>query len=138
MIKGLVACGSGIATSTVAQQAVKKILADAGIEADISKGNITEIPVKQNTVDIIFTTSNYTQPTKVPVIKVFGLISGIGKDKIKDEIVAACPVHRPFSGAQPAVGSVCPSGFFRPPHLPASCPGAGGAGRVLAVRHSSR
>ena len=26
MIKGLVACGSGIATSTVAQQAVKKIL----------------------------------------------------------------------------------------------------------------
>ena len=68
MIKGLVACGSGIATSTVAQQAVKKILADAGIEADISKGNITEIPVKQNTVDIIFTTSNYTQPTKVPAI----------------------------------------------------------------------
>lgn len=65
-------------------------MADAGIEADISKGNITEIPVKQNTVDIIFTTSNYTQPTKVPVIKVFGLISGIGKDKIKDEIVAAC------------------------------------------------
>ena len=90
MIKGLVACGSGIATSTVAQQAVKKILADAGIEADISKGNITEIPVKQNTVDIIFTTSNYTQPTKVPEIKVFGLISGIGKDKIKDEIIAAC------------------------------------------------
>ena len=65
-------------------------MADAGIEADISKGNITEIPVKQNTVDIIFTTSNYTQPTKVPVIKVFGLISGIGKDKIKDEIIAAC------------------------------------------------
>ena len=47
MIKGLVACGSGIATSTVAQQAVKKILADAGIEADISKGNITEIPVNR-------------------------------------------------------------------------------------------
>ena len=90
MIKGLVACGSGIATSTVAQQAVKKILADAGIEAEISKGNLTEIPQRQNSVDIIFTTSNYNQPTKVPCIKVFGLISGIGKDKIKEEIIAAC------------------------------------------------
>ena len=78
MIKGLVACGSGIATSTVAQQAVKKILADAGIEADISKGNITEIPVKQNTVDIIFTTSNYTQPTKVPEVKPKTFITGTG------------------------------------------------------------
>lgn len=90
MIKGLVACGSGIATSTVAQQAVKKILAEAGFDADITKGNLTEIPVKQNMVDIIFTTSNYNEPTKVPVIKVFGLISGIGKDKIKEEIIAAC------------------------------------------------
>ena len=90
MIKGSVACGRGIATSTVAQQAVKKILAEAGFDADITKGNLTEIPVKQNMVDIIFTTSNYNEPTKVPVIKVFGLISGIGKDKIKEEIIAAC------------------------------------------------
>ena len=32
MIRGLVACGSGIATSTVAQEAVKKILTEAGFE----------------------------------------------------------------------------------------------------------
>lgn len=90
MIKGLVACGSGIATSTVAQEAVKKILAEGGFEATISKGNLTEIPAKENSVDIIFVTSNYTQPCKVPVIKVFGLISGIGKDKIKAQILEAC------------------------------------------------
>ena len=94
MIKGLVACGSGIATSTVAQQAVKKILADAGIEADISKGNITEIPVKQNTVDIIFTTSNYTQPTKVPVIKVFGLISGLVSSSVGLSAGADCSITK--------------------------------------------
>lgn len=90
MIKGFVACGSGIATSTVAQQAVKRILEEGGFDAEVGKGNITEIPVKQNSVDIIFTTSNYTQACKVPVIKVFGLISGIGKDKIKEQIITAC------------------------------------------------
>ena len=89
MIKGLVACGSGIATSTVAMEAVKKILAEGGYEATITKGNITEIPQRENSVDIIFVTSNYMQPCKVPVIKVFGLISGIGKDKIKEQILEA-------------------------------------------------
>nr|WP_231037547.1 PTS sugar transporter subunit IIB [Pectinatus frisingensis] len=86
----MVACGSGIATSTVAQEAIKKILAQAGIDAVLIKGNLTEIPQKQNGVDIIFVTSNYDQPVKVPVIKVFGLISGINRDKIKDQIIDVC------------------------------------------------
>lgn len=90
MIRGLVACGSGIATSTVAQEAVKKILLDAGFEINITKGNLTEIPQKQNGVDIIFVTSNYEQPVKVPLIKVFGLISGINKDKIAEQIIETC------------------------------------------------
>lgn len=34
-VKILVACGSGVATSTVAQEAVKKILADANIPVNI-------------------------------------------------------------------------------------------------------
>lgn len=90
MIKGLVACGSGIATSTVAQEAIKKIMAEAGIDATLSKGNLTEIPQKQNSVDIIFVTSNYDQSVNVPIIKVFGLISGINKEKIKEEIIETC------------------------------------------------
>jgi galactitol PTS system EIIB component len=90
MIKGLVACGSGIATSTVAQEAVKKILAEANIQATITKGSLTEIPVKQDAVDIIFVTSNYNEPTKKPLIKVFGLISGINKEGIKKKIIEIC------------------------------------------------
>ena len=35
-VKILVACGSGVATSTVAQEAVKKILADANIPGEYS------------------------------------------------------------------------------------------------------
>lgn len=90
MVKVLVACGSGIATSTVAQEAVKKILAEANIPATIYKSTISEVPQKQKDVDVVMVTSNYTKPLNIPIIKVFGLISGINKDKIKQEIISVC------------------------------------------------
>lgn len=90
MVKVLVACGSGIATSTVAQEAVKKILAEANIPATIFKSTISEVPQKQKDVDVVMVTSNYTKPLDIPIIKVFGLISGINKDKIKQEIISVC------------------------------------------------
>ncbi|MDO4169540.1 MAG: PTS sugar transporter subunit IIB [Lachnospiraceae bacterium] len=89
-IKILVACGSGVATSTVAQEAVKKILSEAKIPGKIVKGTISEIPMKQNDVDLILVTTNYRKPLKKPCISVFGLISGIGADKIKKNIIDEC------------------------------------------------
>lgn len=82
----LVACGSGVATSTVAQEAVKKICKEAGIPVKIVKSTMTEIPSKQDDVDVIMVTTNYRRPVTKPLIKVFGLISGIGEDEIKEEI----------------------------------------------------
>ncbi len=58
-VKILVACGSGVATSTVAQESVKKICKDAGIPIKVTKGTISEIPNKQNTVDVVMVTTNY-------------------------------------------------------------------------------
>ena len=43
-----------------------------------------------------------------------------------------------LAALSPLLGRYVHQVFSGPPHLPASCPGAGGAGRVLAVRHSSR
>ena len=42
-VKVLVACGSGIATSTVAQEKVKEILRDAKIPAKITKGTVGQL-----------------------------------------------------------------------------------------------
>ena len=89
-VKILVACGSGVATSTVAQVAVKKILADANIPGKILKGSMSEIPLKQNDVDLILTTTNYRKPLEKPCISVFGLISGINEGKIKQSIIDEC------------------------------------------------
>ncbi|MCD3065267.1 PTS galactitol transporter subunit IIB, partial [Salmonella enterica subsp. enterica serovar Enteritidis] len=52
-VKVLVACGSGIATSTVAQEKVREILRDAKIPAKITKGTVGQLPVLQDGVDVI-------------------------------------------------------------------------------------
>lgn len=78
-IKILVACGSGVATSTIAQEAVKEIAEKAGIKAKIVKGTIAEVPAKQKDVDLILTTANYRQPLEKPYMSVFGLVSGVGR-----------------------------------------------------------
>lgn len=78
-IKVLVACGSGVATSTIAQEAVKEIAAKAGIKIKIMKGTIAEVPAKQKDVDLVLTTANYRQPLDKPYMSVFGLVSGVNR-----------------------------------------------------------
>jgi len=89
-VKILVACGSGVATSTVAQEKVKDILDNYGIPYTISTGTSGEIENKQHDVDLILVTSKYNKEIEKPVISVFGLISGIGQDKIEKEIIDEC------------------------------------------------
>lgn len=75
----LVACGSGVATSTIAQEAVKKIAKEAGVSIRIVKATIAEVPSKQKDVDVVFTTANYRNPLEKPYLSVFGLVSGVNK-----------------------------------------------------------
>lgn len=75
----LVACGSGVATSTIAQEAVKQIAKKAGVDVKVLKATIAEIPEKQKNVDIVLTTANYRKPLEKPYMSVFGLISGVNK-----------------------------------------------------------
>lgn len=89
-VRILVACGSGVATSTVAQEAVKDICSRNNILVKIIKGTMSEIPSKQENVDIICVTTKYNNPVIKPCLSVFGLISGIGAEKIEDELVALC------------------------------------------------
>ena len=85
-VKVLVACGSGVATSTIAQEAVKEIAKAAGVPIQVMKGTIAEVPAKQETVDLILTTANYRKPLNKPHMSVFGLVSGIATDKVKAEL----------------------------------------------------
>jgi PTS system galactitol-specific IIB component len=89
-VKVLIACGSGIATSTVAQEKVKEILKEEKIHAKITKGTVGQVQYLQDDVDLILLTTKYNKPLNKPVISVFGLISGINEEQIKKEIIKTC------------------------------------------------
>ncbi|MBE6476774.1 MAG: PTS galactitol transporter subunit IIB [Propionibacteriaceae bacterium] len=89
-VKILIACGSGIATSTVAQEKVKKILAEANIPAKITKGTVSQIQSLANSVDVVMVTTKYPGTIDKPVVQVFGLISGINEDKVAQQVVDTC------------------------------------------------
>jgi PTS system galactitol-specific IIB component len=86
----LIACGSGIATSSVAAEAIKEVCATASIPIKIHKGQIQDISALEENVDVIMVTMNYRGKVSKPLIKVFGLISGINDEKVKSEIVSVC------------------------------------------------
>ncbi|MGM9631191.1 PTS sugar transporter subunit IIB [Butyricicoccus sp.] len=85
-VKVLVACGSGVATSTIAQEEVKRIAQEAGVPVRIMKGTIAEVPAKQADVDLVLTTANYRKPLDKPHMSVFGLVSGVGKAKVSAQL----------------------------------------------------
>lgn len=87
-LKVLVACGSGVATSTVAQEAVRNIAAEAGIPIEVHKSTITEVPARQHDVDIVLTTANYRNPLERPYLSVFPLISGVNRAGCEEKLVA--------------------------------------------------
>ena len=89
-VKILVACGSGVATSTVAQENVKDLLKEEGIPFEISTCTFSEIPSRQDNVDLILVTSKYNEALDKPLISVFGLISGINRKKIEEQIINEC------------------------------------------------
>lgn len=86
----LVACGSGVATSTVAQEKVRMILDNEKIPYSITTGTFNEIESRQSTVDLVLVTSKFNKSIDKPIISVFGLISGIGEDKVVENIIEEC------------------------------------------------
>lgn len=86
----IVACGSGVATSTVAVDAVKNILKSAGILAKINKCTLGELETKQQDYDLILTTANYKKKLNIPHMSVFGLVSGVNTDLVTDKLIQLC------------------------------------------------
>lgn len=87
-VKVMVACGSGVATSTIAKEKVEKLAAEAGIPVSIIKCTLAEVPARQQDVDLVLTTANYRKPLDKPYLSVFGLVSGVNEGKVKADVTA--------------------------------------------------
>ncbi len=88
-IKIFVACGSGIATSTVVQEKVKTLFKENNIQAEVSRGNLNQIPSQDGKVDLILVTSSYKKEINTPIIQVSNLLSGIKETEKNEEIIEA-------------------------------------------------
>lgn len=92
MKKILVACGSGIATSTVARNKLEEDLQDRGInmsQISMNQTSIPQIPSMVSEYDVIVTTARYKEDVGVPVINGLSFLTGIGEDAVVDKIVEA-------------------------------------------------
>lgn len=85
-IRAMVACGSGIATSTVAAGNIQEIFDELGVRVQLTKCSISDIPLNSEDMDIIFVTNNYRGEVPCPIINVTSFITGIRKDKTVEKI----------------------------------------------------
>ena len=89
MKKIIVACGSGIATSTVALSKIQTGLESKGKLKDIQfvQTSLSELPSLVEGATVIVTTAQGGDGFGVPVVSGLGLITGLGVDKVIDEII---------------------------------------------------
>ncbi|AOF48014.1 PTS galactitol transporter subunit IIB [Tetragenococcus halophilus] len=86
-IKVLVACGAGIATSTVVTQKVEELLKENGIKADVDQIKISQAAGKQDGADMLISTTVLPQEYDIPAIKAMSFLTGVGTEETEKEII---------------------------------------------------
>lgn len=85
----LVACGAGIATSTVVFNHIENLLKENGIEAELEQIKIAEAKSKQENADLLISTTILPTTYDIPSIVATSYISGIGKAKTDEKVIEA-------------------------------------------------
>lgn len=86
-LKVLVACGAGIATSTVVMKKVEDLFARNKIPVDIEQIKISEASGKQAGADMLISTTMLPKQYDIPAIQAMAFLTGIGTDKIEAKII---------------------------------------------------
>ena len=85
----IVSCGTGIATSTVVAIAIEEACKAAGIKVVTKQCKAAEIKNYIDAgADLIVTTTQMRFDPGIPVIKGLPFLTGIGKEKVMEEILA--------------------------------------------------
>ncbi|RBP70181.1 PTS system D-arabitol-specific IIB component (Gat family) [Alkalibaculum bacchi] len=85
----LVACGAGIATSTVVNDKITNLLKANGIDADIRQIKIQEAKGLEKEADLLISTTILPTTFEIPTIIATAYISGIGMEKLDQKILDA-------------------------------------------------
>ena len=84
----LVACGTGIATSTVVNNALQKIAKANNLSIDIIQCKMMEVPGYADRADLLITTTVVDKDKYTfPVVNGRPFLTGVGKAKAEKEIL---------------------------------------------------
>ncbi|AWK51665.1 PTS galactitol transporter subunit IIB [Clostridium beijerinckii] len=83
----LVACGTGIATSTVVCKKVEDLIKVNGINARIIQCKISEVGVYEDQADLLVTTTISSRNYKFPVVNAINYLTNINPGKIDQAII---------------------------------------------------
>ncbi|SFE11804.1 PTS system IIB component, Gat family [Lentibacillus persicus] len=83
----LVACGAGIATSTVVNSAIEEMAKEHKIDVDLKQIKIAEVSSYEDTADLLVTTAKTKKEFPFPVINAQSFLTGIGTDNTKQQIL---------------------------------------------------
>lgn len=86
-VRVLVACGAGIATSTVVLKKIEDLFKKNKIDAQITQIKIAEAASKQDQADLLITTTMLPTEYRIPAIKAMAFLTGIGQDKVEAQIL---------------------------------------------------
>lgn len=85
--KVLVACGAGIATSTVVNSAIEEMAKEHNLKIDIVQIKIAEVGAYVNTADLLVTTAMTKKEYPFPVINARAFLTGIGMEDTNKQIL---------------------------------------------------
>jgi len=85
----IVACGAGIATSTLVVDRVERLLAENNINADVRQVKIAEAKQLEDSSDLIVSTTILPTTYSIPAIVATAYISGINEEAIDAKILEA-------------------------------------------------
>lgn len=83
----LVACGAGIATSTVVNGAIEEMAKEHDIKVDLVQITIAEVESYVDTADLLVTTAMTKKEYPFPVINARSFLTGIGVEETKQKIL---------------------------------------------------
>lgn len=90
MKRVLIACGNGVATSTMVAMKVREALKEQNLNVTVEQCKLMEIPSKGNSYDLIITTGKYDNVSEIttPIISGMAFLTGINKAQVIEEIAA--------------------------------------------------
>ena len=85
----LVACGNGIATSTVVATKIREKCEEAGISVTVTQCKLLEVEAKADDYDLLVTTGKFTGGSvKCPTVGAISLLTGINEEATLNEILS--------------------------------------------------